>query len=162
LAKEIPLTRGFGAIVDDADYDFLARFKWSVAGNGLYAARMVNENGKSRTVFMHRLIVNAPDGLVVDHINGNKYDNRRSNLRAVDQQFNSWNRKRLNSTNTSGYMGVSWSKASKRWQANIRVNGKKVGLGYFDTPEDAALAYDKAARQRSAAAAFVNFPEVLP
>ena len=83
-------------------------------------------------------------GSHIDHINGNKLDNRRSNLRHVNNQQNHWNREKSKS-NTSGYKGVSFDKSRGKYEASIMKDGRKRFLGYFNDPKDAAVAYDNAA-----------------
>lgn len=96
---------------------------------------------------MHRKIVKAPVGKVVDHINGNKLDNRRSNLRIVDQTKNQANRQHLNRNNKSGFRGVSWSKAAEKWESCVMYLGKKIYLGIYESPVDAAIAYNTKASE---------------
>lgn len=83
----------------------------------------------------------------IDHINGDKTDNRISNLRDVETYVNCQNRKRARSGNRSGVLGVGWNKRIGKWAAQIRVSGKSKHIGYFDTPEQAGLAYIEAKRQ---------------
>lgn len=97
-----------------------------------------------------------PNG-VIDHINGKRDDNRISNLRVVSVGENATNRRR-NVKSVSGYKGVTWYKRYKKWQCHIRVNKKGYFLGFFDSPERAALAYDIAARKMHGKFARVNFP----
>ena len=92
------------------------------------------------TISLHRLLTNAPKGMVVDHINGNGLDNRRENIRVVTYTENLRNRGR-DRANQSGYKGVSVS-GKTRWRARIKHEGKQITIGYFKTPEDAARAYD--------------------
>ena len=137
--REIPLTRGLSAIVDDEDYDEMSRFPWHAVktpgGSTFYAAR--------RCVRMHNQIMNVSStGIEVDHENGNGLDNRRSNLRLATRTEQLWNTRRR-SDNTSGYKGVSSFR--ERWRAEITVNGRRVHLGLFDDPADAGHAYDAAA-----------------
>jgi hypothetical protein len=110
--KQISLSQGMFAIVDKDDFDYLNQWNWAVArriGSPSYAIRGEWENGKQKTVRMHRLVMNAPNGTQVDHINGNGLDNRRKNLRFCTTKQNLRNRGK-NSRNTSGYKGVSWAK----------------------------------------------------
>lgn len=142
---EIPLTQGFVAIVDVGDYDLVAGRKWHAVRRRsgiVYAATNVPQpDGRQRPLTMHRVILEGSER--VDHINGVGLDNRRSNLRPATHTENMQNRKR-HSNNTSGYKGVYAARG--RWRAAIRANGQKHNLGYFDSPEDAAAAYDEASR----------------
>lgn len=144
--KIIPLTRSKVAIVDDEDYDWLAKHSWcAIRPNGIfYAMRGFHSNGKNVSVYMHRQIMNAKSGVQIDHINRNSLDNRKSNLRFADQTQNNAN-SGMNSRNTSGFKGVCWNKDRRKWVATISRNNKTVYLGLFKNPEDAASAYDAAA-----------------
>lgn len=123
--KKIKLTQGKFAIVDKKDFEFLNQWKWSYDSNG-YARR--NDNGKK--IYLHKLINNTPDGFLTDHINRNKLDNRRINLRNVNKSENSFNSKMF-SHNKSGYRGVSWSKSAEKWLSRIQFNKKVIHLGLF-------------------------------
>jgi len=109
--------------------------------------------------YLHRTIMKAPHGLHVDHINGNKRDNRRENLRLYTPTQNQWNNGRR-SHNTSGYKGVYFCKFTNRWRAEIRFHNKCIKIGRFDTAELAARAYDTAALQYHGIYARLNFSEV--
>jgi hypothetical protein len=143
--KQIPLTKGQFAIVDDEDYDYLMRWKWSYC-NG-YASRSIW--GRTTKVTMHRLINQTPDGLFTDHINGDKLDNRKCNLRNCNTSQNTINAPKKNGKKyTSEYKGVFWDDwpgRSPKWVATIRISGKKSHLGRFAHEEDAATAYNLAA-----------------
>lgn len=114
---------------------------------GFYAAHIsdgyvvLKYNGKK--VMLHRLIMGMPD-CQVDHINRDRSDNRKSNLRLVTNQQNSFNSS-ISRNNSSGYKGVSWSKAAKAWEARIMLNGRSIYLGLHRTKEDAAARYNEAA-----------------
>lgn len=95
---------------------------------------------------MHRQILGEPAGREVDHENLDGLDNQRINLRIATRGQNQHNRGRYRS-NTSGYIGVSWRESHQKWRARINVNGEQEHLGYFDTAEAAANAYDEAARR---------------
>src|SRR5688500_5130193 len=119
MPRELPLSQGYVAIVNDADFDYLSRWKWSYHPNGA-AVRTVVHAGKTYMIWMHRVVMGAPDGLVVDHINGNRLDNRRRNLRICTQGENSLNRRKA-SNNTSGYIGVVRNKQTGRYIAQIKL-----------------------------------------
>ena len=148
--KRIPLTQGKFALVDDADYDWLVRYEWQAlkeTNSGLwYASRSYWVDGRTYGFKMHRQIMGLSkgDGKRVDHINGDRLDNRRCNLRLATHAENCRNRKN-HSNNTSGFKGVHRQK--NRWRALIRVDGKSKFLGSFLTPEDAHAAYCAAARK---------------
>jgi len=152
----IPLTRGLFAIVDAEDYAELSRFQWFAEGGPrtYYAVR--KENGKS--IKMHRQILNAPDHLVVDHIDHNGLNNRKSNLRLATFTQNCQNQRRT-SHGTSKYKGVHWNKRLKKWAVQITCDKKTHHLGYFTNEIDAAHAYDHAAKKFHADFANLNFPK---
>jgi hypothetical protein len=139
MTKQIPITQGKFVLVDDADYKWLSQSKWYFQHHG-YATR--NINGHARP--MHRLIMGDPINIQVDHINGNKLDNRRENLRLCTHKENIRNQKK-HKNNTSGYKGVF--RRRNRWMAQIQHDRQFVYIGTFDTPQDAAQAYDEKARE---------------
>jgi len=150
--KEIVLSQGKVAVVDDADFEWLNQWKWYFCGQ--YARRSIGKN-KPR-IFMHRVILNTPDGLETDHINNNKLDNRRDNLRICTHYENVRNSP-VRCSNTSGYKGVS--KSGNKWMATIEVFGKPLYLGTFNTAEEAARAYDDGAKKHFGEFANTNFTE---
>lgn len=158
--KKIPLTRGRFALVDDEDYEELSRHAWWCDGKG-YAVRSVYFNGKrSHVERMHRRLLNCPDGKQVDHINHIKNDNQKINIRICNSNQNIMNQK-IRCDNTSGYRGV-YKKAFRkkwRWHARIGINKRRISLGYFKNAEDAAIAYDKAAKKYHGEFARLNFPD---
>ncbi len=149
----IPLTQGKAALVDAADYDWLSQWKWQASfRRTFYAARSITRKPLHYTIQMHRLILAAPKGQLVDHINHDTLDNRRCNLRLADYQQNARNR-RLSIKSTSGMPGITWNKKLSKWIAQIGIDRKeRKHLGCFDSAEDAKLAYEVAARQ-----AFADF-----
>ena len=149
----IPVTRGMFAIVDADDYYRLVKYKWHIndpASNTLYASRRFG----TKTLKMHRVIMAAPDHLVVDH---NGLNNCKTNLRLCTPAQNNRNcgsSKRA----SSRYKGVSWRKDTKKWEAMIRSNKKMYRLGTFKNEIHAARAYDKKAAQLHGEFAHLNFP----
>lgn len=155
--KEIPLTRGKVAIVDDDDYAELSNYKWYYDSKG-YAARHKTRDQKRAYQSMHRQIVNAPDGMEVDHINGDRLDNRRANLRLCTRSQNQHN-KGAQANNTSGFKGVQFYKRTGKWHAKIKLHGKERHLGYFATAAQAAEAYNRAAFEIHGDFAYLNAVE---
>lgn len=152
--KEIPLTKGKVALVDEEDYEKLIKYKWH-AINGKYAARSVWDglNKKKTMVLMHREVLGNPEGLDVDHINLNTFDNRKVNLRAITHQHNCFNRPGLEGH--SRFKGVIKS-AKGKWAARISISGKGINLGSYKTEEDAARAYNVAALKYVGETAMLN------
>lgn len=139
---EVPLTQGYVALVDREDYEELIKYKWSAykTNNTFYAIRNIYIGTKRTTVNMHRVIIEPPNDLFVDHIDGNGLNNQRSNLRICTSSQNGMNRGKQK-VNTSGFKGVTFCKNNNKWQAQIKVNKVNLFLGYFDTPEEAYKAY---------------------
>jgi hypothetical protein len=145
--KQIPLTQGLFTTVDDDMYDYLMQWKWyaSKSGNGNWrAVRIANR----KWVAMHRVIMNASSGMDVDHINGNDLDNCRSNLRVCTHAENMFNQ-RVRSDSTTGIKGVYTviNKKTIKYRAQIQFGKKQIHLGTYFNIEDAARAYDIAAKK---------------
>jgi hypothetical protein len=159
--RRIYLGEGLWTIVSVADYYRFGCLKWSIEGQDgkFYAIRgkRIDKNNviKSR---LHREIMEAPKGLLVDHRNGNGLDNRRSNLRIATHGENIQNRRKKRSA-TSRYIGVSFEDRSGKWRARVMYKGKRVWLGRFDSEIDAGKAYDAAANKYYGEFARLNFPE---
>jgi len=146
IACLVPLTKGLEALVSPQDFDMVREFKWCATRGGRtsYASRQVrSSDGKWSVGLMHRLIMAPPQGLLVDHINGNGLDNRRENLRLCSHAENIRNQQSRLGT-SSRFKGV-WMHSGK-WAAMIEHNGDKINLGRFDCEERAARQYDRAAR----------------
>ena len=148
--KEIMLTKGRKAIIDDEDFEKLSHYKWCVdikrLGIQEYALTANWINGKSNNIMMHRLIMNLKklDKRFIDHINGNGLDNRKINLRICTRSQNQWNSKKHKKC-ISKYKGVSWDKTRNRWQCHIKFHYISINLGRYKSETDAAIAYNNAA-----------------
>jgi hypothetical protein len=138
----VPLTQGYTAVIDAADAPLVGQYNWcaEVQSRAVYARRTDRSGVKQRSVLMHRVLMGAPNGLEVDHIDGNGLNNRRDNLRTATKAQNVRNQ-RTRSDNTSGLKGVSWDGRNSKWKAQIKFNGKRHHLGRHNTPEQAYAAY---------------------
>lgn len=123
-------------LIDLEDIDKIEKYKWYLTDDGY----VYSNNGPTR---LHRLVMNCPDNMIIDHISGNKLDNRKSNLRICTVQQNDWNRK-ICKRNTSGTTGVSWNKQLKKWESQICItennDTKRIHLGYYEDINDAIQA----------------------
>lgn len=141
--KEIQLTQGQVALVDDEDFEKINQFKWCAfkGRNSFYAMRGISISGQSNTVYMHCAILN---GKGVDHIDHNGLNNQKSNLRFCTRSENGMNRTKHASA-SSTYKGVCFHKGTKKWRTKIRISGREIYLGYFASEADAAKAYNEKA-----------------
>jgi hypothetical protein len=142
-----------GLLVDEQDKHFLEEYSWKVRTRGYVVARFTT-NYVTKQICLHRLITNCPSGMVVDHINHNPLDNRRANLRVCTQAENIRNTK-LRSDSKTGYKGVHWSSQVSKYKVRIRLNGRNIHLGYFDTPEAGYEAYKAGAKKYHGEFAYV-------
>lgn len=142
----VQITQGKEVLVSNEDYSEISDYNWSYSASTGYAVRKGRKNrSEPLTVHMHRVIIDVKANEQVDHINGNKLDNRRSNLRVASVQKNSFNRKKPKVKCTSQYKGVLKRKNASKWEARIKFNNKAIYLGRFVNEEDAARAYNEAA-----------------
>jgi len=140
-------------LVDDEDYQKVIEFgNWS--GVSGYAA---NGNNSNR-IYMHQLVLGFKSGCIIDHINHNKLDNRKANLRFVSYSANTHNQRRRR-TNLSGYTGVSWSSSTQKWRAGIGYNKVHYDLGHFTDKIEAAKAYNRKAIELYGELANINIIE---
>lgn len=146
------LGNGDTFIFDTEDLPVVQSHKWSIENSGY-----VHSTVSGKHIRLHQQIMKAPDGMVIDHINGDKKDNRKCNLRIASNMENCRNRG-LCTRNTTGFKGVSYDSRRKRYSASIMVNYKNKFLGYYDSPQEAALAYDKAASSYFGEFAKLNYP----
>ena len=158
MTKEIPLSRGMVAIVDDIDYEWLSQWKWQAnpSKSTFYADRRPGTWPFRKVIKMHRIIINAPPGIECDHIDGNGLNNVRSNLRLATHSQNIQNTKRR-IDGVSGYKGVTAN--GNNWKACIKIDGHQFYLGTFKTKEEAARVYDAKARELFGKFARPNFKE---
>lgn len=138
--RTLTLPNGRIVLFDATDELLVRRHRWSGGtASNMYPRTRIGK----QVIRMHRLLLNFPEGVEVDHINGNKLDNRRANLRLCSRAENSYNTSSRDSS--SQYKGVCWAKHAHRWVGKIFHDGKRIHLGYFDSEVDAARAYNVAA-----------------
>lgn len=136
--------RGGEILIDEIDLPILRSLRSIHVNENGYACGTLRIDGKVKWYRLHRLIMKPSDGLEVDHINGNRADNRRCNLRACTRRQNRRNAK-LSKNNTSGFKGVSFYRRDGTYEAYIKINHRKHRIGYFKDKIEAARAYDTAA-----------------
>lgn len=160
MVTKISLTQGYVAVIDDEDVPLVMPFRWNARkiGGHVYAWSTGNAKLGLPVIGMHRLITNCQQGQLVDHIDRDGLNNTRANLRLATRAQNRLNARR-SSNNTSGFKGVHRCGRTRRWRSVITVDGRKIRLGWFDSREDAARAYDAAAVKHYGDFARLNFPQ---
>jgi len=146
IALEIPIKGGLVA-VDPEDAHLVLRQHCYVKNDHSGRVQYVMLTRKGRTLLLHRLIMNAPKGVEVDHIDGSGLNCCKDNMRLCSRSDNAKNRRGNKNKKSCSLKGVFWAKDNKRWRAKIKSDNKTYHLGYFDDPREAALAYDHAARE---------------
>lgn len=160
--REVPLTRGLVALVDDEDYERVVSLgSWCAQPSkssygGWYAHKGIKRDGRWTTIKMHTLITGWAR---VDHIDHDGLNNRRDNLRPSTRGQNAANERKRSDGTTSRYKGVGWDKQSAKWRARIMVNQNRVTLGFYVDELEAAFAYDRAAFAAWGNYAHLNFPK---
>lgn len=161
MAVQIPLTRGMVAVIDDADAELARQYKWYAhKRRGMYYAATNQQlpDGRRITISLHRLIIGAAEGVLVDHHDNDTMNNRRGNLRFCSRGQNKQNSSRV-TVGSSQYKGVEYrgDHLAKPWGARIRINGRQRRLGSYTTELEAAVAYDAHARRYFGEFARTNF-----
>jgi hypothetical protein len=161
----IVLNNGMSVLVDDDLFDELNQHRWTYQkrrnGRG-YAVRCVRgSDGKYRTICLHRVVAQTPEGMFADHIDGNPLNCTRANLRNVTRQENSWNR-RAKASSTSQFIGVSWSTRARKWLAQIMIENRVRYLGAYASEVEAAMVRDTATREHYGAIGRLNFKDGTP
>jgi hypothetical protein len=160
MTRICQLRSGYQILIDSEDLHHFERYAWTSVSGDLkkrqkrYAMCTTTSGGKPVTLYLHRQIVGAQAGELVDHINGDSLDNRRSNLRIASASLNGANRHY--ESGVSGYRGVYPAAKPGRWRARIKCGGPLQTLGTFSSPEEAALAYNLAALKAFGPLAIVN------
>lgn len=149
--KEITLSKGYVAFVDDEDFEYLNQWKWYVYIDRIYRYAVRKEYESGKRIKMHRIILNAPDNLFVDHIDHNGLNNQKNNIRLCNNTQNQWNMK----GRRNGLKGVTIE--NNRFRAAIKYQGKTIHLGNFKTEIEAGKAYDNKAKELFGEFAMLNF-----
>ena len=127
-------------LFDDEDYELVSNFKWSITSS--VASKTHYARCTKNNILMHRLILNAPKGVMIDHIDGNGLNNQKNNLRFCTNAQNQYNSTKNRTGKTSIYKGVDFCKKTQKWRAHIKINKRKIYLGSFFTEVGAAIAYN--------------------
>ena len=146
MIKIIKLKKGRQTIIDSKDWNKVKHLHWLYGIGNVYVGANIGGRKNHKQILLHRFIMDTPKGFHTDHINGDRLDNRRENLRICtpnQNQFNSrkWKKK------SSKFKGVSWYKRDKCWRAYVNKNRQQFHLGYFQSEKDAGEAYNKKAKE---------------
>jgi hypothetical protein len=160
-ARWIPLTKGKFALVDETDFAKYGHLTWTVlvTSSTCYAYCRRLECGKNRCYYLHRVIMDAPSGVDVDHVNGDGLDCRKSNMRLCSHKENLRNQRKRRGNYTSEYKGVSWDQSRNAWIAQFKADDDVRHIGRFESEDEAARAYDRTAIEHYGEFARLNFPE---
>lgn len=156
-ASLIPLSYGSYAIVDTADLRILNLYRWCMNVT-LQGKRYARRTQGRKTIYMHRALMNPPEGMEVDHINGNGLDNRRKNLRVCTKAEYQQNSKKRTGK-SSCFKGVCWDSSGRKWRSRITVKGRQLQIGQFESELEAAEAYDEEAFYYFGTFARTNFKD---
>jgi len=161
MVHEIPLTRGYVALVDDSDYERVARHNWCAAPNATncYATRGLWVDGKFFRIFMHRFILGLPDGIQVDHVDGDGLNNKIANLRAASGRQNALNKR---NRRPDKFIGVYQVRGAGAFRASLSNDGQPMFLGSYATADEAARVVDAAMVRLRREWAAPNFPTIDP
>jgi len=151
--QQIALTKGKIAFIDNEDYDFLMNWTWHYTKAG--ASTKIGHYKYRHTLLMHRLIMNANDIEQVDHVDNNRLNNQKYNLRKCTLQQNQFNKPKRENV-SSIFKGVSYCKQTGKWRAVIEHNSKTIHLGRFINEIEAAIAYDEKAKELFGEFAYIN------
>lgn len=155
--KTIPLTQGYVALIDDADFETVSDFNWYAIKKGKYAARNVqNPNGTRTVLLMHKFLM--PGVPEIDHEDGDGLNNQRKNLRPATHRQNLQGFQKKRAGASSIFRGVTWDKQYQNWKTQVQVDGKNTYVGRFSDEDEAARAYDDAASRFFGRFASLNFP----
>lgn len=146
---KLKLNNGEFALIDKEDFERVSKFNWGISKrkNYNYVVRWDFINGKRKAVYLHRFIMNCPKGMVVDHIFGDTFDNRKSKMRICTHQQNGFNQKTQTRKKSSIYKGVHWNERGQIWISSTKLNKKYVYIGSFKKEKDAARAYNKKVKE---------------
>lgn len=156
MSAIVPLsTLGYAVVIDEADEPLIRGRRWRIERTGRGYVRVVSGYGRGGVVAISTFLLGRQkDGFVIDHINGDTFDNRRGNLRVCTRSQNAANRRAWSS---SGKLGVCWNSDSGKWQAGIKSRGRSYHLGLYENLDEAAAAYDRKARELHGPFARLNF-----